>query len=99
MAINTHWGGFDAALMWRLTSDQSVSNFYFEPLVVLSSQLTGTNMEPLSWEKNGGLVLEATSSLASGVWQTVPVGTVAGQAIVPLPGGGHQFYRLSSPMP
>jgi hypothetical protein len=88
-------GGADGGL----TSDQSVSNFYFEPLVALSSQTTSTNTVLLSWEKNSGFVLESTSDLVSGVWQTVPAGTVAGQAVVPLPGASQQFYRLSSPLP
>jgi hypothetical protein len=98
LGANTAFVGLTGA-DGSLSSDQSVSNFYFEPLVALSSQVTGTNTVLLSWEKNSGLVLESTSSLTSGVWQTVPVGTVAGQAVIPLSGGSQQFYRLSSPLP
>jgi len=98
LGANTAYVGLTGA-DGSLTSDQSVSNFYFEPVVGLSSQLTSTNTVLISWEKNSGFVLESTSDLTSGVWQTVPAGNVAGQAVIPLPGAGGQFYRLSSPLP
>ena len=88
-------GGADGGL----SSSQQVSNFYFEPLVGLSFQLTSTNTVVFSWEKNSGLVLESTADVASGVWQTVPAGTVAGQAVIPLTSAARQFYRLVAPLP
>jgi hypothetical protein len=93
---NTAYVGF-AGGDGGIASWQDVSNFSFEPLLNLSCQLTGTNTALLTWEKNSGFVLESTSDVASGTWQKVPAGNVAGQAVVPVT-PDKQFYRLASPL-
>jgi hypothetical protein len=94
---NTAYVGFSGG-DGGIASWQDVSNFSFEPLLNLTCQLTSTNTCLISWERNSGFVLQGTTNLASGVWQTIPAGQVAGQAIVPA-ASGPRFYRLISPLP
>jgi hypothetical protein len=97
LGANTAYVGFSGAT-GGLHSYQTVSNFVWEPLVAISSQVTPTNTVVLSWEKNSGLVLESTADVVSGPWTAVPAGPVSGQAIIPLAGAG-QFYQLAAPLP
>jgi hypothetical protein len=77
---------------------QTVSDFTFVPLPMLSAQLTSTNTILLSWPSSvGGYALLQKGNVASGTWTASPaVVNVVGdqyQAVVP-PSGGAEFYQL-----
>ena len=79
------------------SSDQSVSNFWFAPVVTLSAHLTTTNTVVLTWPADaGGFVLQSRSDLSSGTWQSVPASGVSGQAVIPA-SAAREFYRLALP--
>ena len=79
------------------SSDQSVSNFWFAPVVTLSAHLTTTNTVVLAWPADaGGFVLQSRSDLSSGTWQSVPASGVSGQAVIPA-SAAREFYRLALP--
>jgi len=80
-------------------SHQTVSNFVFTPLPVLTPKISTTNTAVLTWPAViGGYALQKTASLNPTSWQSVtnPVTQVNGQnqAIVPL-APSNVFYRLS----
>ncbi len=79
-------------------STQTVGNFYFIPMALLSAQVTSTNTVVLTWPASiGGYALLQKANIASGTWGASPAAvTSAGglyQAVVPL-AGGTEFYRL-----
>ena len=79
-------------------STQTITNFFFVPLPVLSAQATGTNTILLSWPASvGGYTMLQKANVTSGTWAASPavVNLVGGsyQAVVP-PTGGPEFYRL-----
>jgi hypothetical protein len=81
-----------------VASQQTVSNFSYLPMTLLSAQLTATNTVLISWPASvGGYVLQSTPTLDNQVWTNVTTPpTVAGglnQIIVSPDTAG--FYRLN----
>ena len=96
LGSDTAYVGFSGAT-GGYNANQSVSNFWFAPVVTLSAQLTTTNTVLFTWPADaGGFVLQARSDLNSGTWQSVLASGVSGQAIVSA-SAAKQFYRLALP--
>ena len=79
-------------------SQQTVSNFSYFPMTLLSAQLTSTNTVLISWPAAaGGYVLQSSPVIDPPTWTDVvsPVGIAGGQYQVLIAPSSGQFYRLS----
>jgi hypothetical protein len=92
--------GFTAAT-GGLASTQTVSNFVFIPLPLLSETRGPGNQIVLTWPNSiGGYVLQSTMNLKQ-VWTNVPLPYVStnGEFQVTVPASGNAFYRLAVTLP
>ena len=82
-------------------STQTITDFHFAPVAVLSAQANGAGSFLLSWPAGiAGYVLQQSSNLSTGSWQEVnaPVTQVGGQNQVLVTPAGNGFYRLALPV-
>jgi len=82
-----------------VASQQTISNFGFWPLPILSARQTGPNTVAISWPASiGGYVLQSQSNVEGAAWTDVPnpvsvVGSL-NQVVVSYPPPQRQFFRL-----
>lgn len=97
---NTALVGFTAAT-GGLASTQTISNFVFVPLPLLSENRGPGNQVVLTWPGEiGGYVLQSTKNLTQ-AWTNVPPPyfSTNGEYEVTAPASGNAFYRLAVTLP
>lgn len=92
--------GFTAA-SGGFAATQTVSNFVFSPVPMLSTTLAAGNNVVIAWPGSiGGYVLQSTTNLEQS-WTNVPLPYVStnGEFQVTVPSNGRAFYRLAVSLP